>query len=216
MDELVTGIFRWELPHPEWSPDDAEGGQGWEQVVASYLVESAAGPVLIDPLVADDGWETLDRALGGRAPDVLLTLFWHTRSTPTVLERYPGATAWVHEPAADLVRERAVVGRTFLPGDALPGRIEAIDVRRAYEVAFLLPDRRALVVGDVLLGDRDGGARLLPRSWHRGEYAELVAALRDALLPLEFDHLLLTHGDPVLGTGHDAVERALHSPPSAA
>ena len=216
MEELVPGIFRWELPHPAWSPEDAEGGQGWDEVVASYLVETAAGPVLLDPLVADDGWEALDGALDGRAPDVLLTLFWHTRSTPAVLERYAGATAWIHEPAAELVRERGAEGRTFVPGDALPGRIQAIDVRRAYEVAFLLPEQREIGVGDVLLVDRPGGARLLPPSWYRGDYEALVAALGEELLPLEFDHLLLAHGAPVLGTGHAAVESALHSPPSAA
>jgi hypothetical protein len=215
VQELLAGVFRWELPHPDWSPDDAEGGQGWDEVVASYLVETASGPVLIDPLLADDGWDALDHRLDGRSPDVLLTLFWHARSTPAVLERYPSATAWAHEPAAELVRERGVEAKRFVPGDRLPGGIEAIDVLRAYEVAFRLPEHRALVVADVLLG-KPGGARPLPSSWHRGDYDELVARLRDTLLPLEFDHLLLTHGEPVLGTGHEAVERALHSPPSAA
>jgi hypothetical protein len=216
VDELAAGIFRWELQHPDWSPEDAEGGQGWHEIVSSHLIETAAGPVLIDPLVAEDGWEALDRALDGRTPDVLLTLFWHTRSTRAVLERYPGSTAWVHEPAADLVRERGAVGHTFVPSDELPGGIQAIDVRRAYEVAFLLPDHRALAVGDVLLGDNAGAARLLPRSWYRGDYDALVDGLREALLPLEFDRLLLAHGEAVLSSGHEAVERALHSPPSAA
>lgn len=216
MREILEGIFRWEAPHPGWTPDDAEGGEGWERVVASYLVETPEGPVLIDPLVADDGWDALDAVLRGRTPAVLLTLFWHTRSAPAILARYPGAVAWAHEPAADLVRERGAEPRTFVARDALPGGIEAVDVLRAYEVAFLLPVHRALAVGDVLLGLADGGARPLPPSWYRGDYDTLVLALREALLPLEFEHLLLTHGEPVLGTGHEAVERALHSPPSAA
>jgi glyoxylase-like metal-dependent hydrolase (beta-lactamase superfamily II) len=208
VDELLPGVFRWELAHPEWTPEDAEEGRGWERIVGSYLVETHDGPVLIDPLVAD-GWESLDEALDGRAPQVLVTLFWHTRSAPAVLDRYAGATAWAHEPAATLVRERGVEPRTFRPGDALPGGIEAIDVRRAYEVAYLLPDRRALVVGDVILGAPDGGARRLPPSWFRGDYDELCRALRDTLLPLPVEHLLLTHGDPVLGNGREALERAL-------
>ena len=209
MRQLLDGIFRWELPHPEWSPDDAEDGQGWDRIVASYLVETAEGPVLIDPLVADEGWDALDRALAGRTPDVLLTLFWHTRSTPAVLERYPGATAWAHEPAVDLVRERGVEPHTFLPGDPLSGGLAAIDVHRAYEVAFLLPEQRALAAGDVLLGAPDGGARPLPPSWFRGDYDALREALREALLPLPVEHLLLTHGEPVLGSGRDALEKAL-------
>lgn len=216
MKEILDGVFRWEVPHPDWTPDDAEGGRGWERVVACYFVETRGGPVLIDPLVSDEGWDALDQALRGRTPNVLLTLFWHTRSTGAILERYPGATAWVHEPAAELVRERGAEGRTFVPGDHLPGGIEAVDVLRAYEVAFLLPEPRALAVGDILLGSGDGGARLLPPSWHRGDYDELCAALRDALLPLSFDHLLLAHGEPVLANGRKALERALHSPPSAA
>jgi hypothetical protein len=207
--QVLDGVFRWEVPHPDWSPDDAEDGQGWGRIVASYLVETADGPVLIDPLVADDGWAALDRALAGRTPEILLTLFWHTRSTPVVLERYPGATAWAHEPAADLVRERGVEPRTFLPGDPLPGGIAAIDVLRAYEVAFLLPENRALVAGDVLLGAPDGGARPLPPSWFRGDYDTLLEGLREALLALPVEHLLLMHGVPVLGTGREALEQAL-------
>jgi hypothetical protein len=207
--QVLDGVFRWEVPHPDWSPDDAEDGQGWGRIVASYLVETADGPVLIDPLVADDGWAALDRALAGRTPEILLTLFWHTRSTPAVLERYPGATAWAHEPAADLVRERGVEPRTFLPGDPLPGGIAAIDVLRAYEVAFLLPENRALVAGDVLLGAPDGGARPLPPSWFRGDYDTLLEGLREALLALPVEHLLLMHGEPVLGTGREALEQAL-------
>ncbi len=216
MEELLDGVFRWKLPHPEWTPEDAEDGEGWGRIVASYLVETEDGPVLVDPLVGADGWEVLDGAIGGRTPHVVITLFWHTRSTPAVLERYPGAVAWVHEPAADLVRERGVEPRTFLPGDALPGALQAIDVHRAYEVAYLVPDRRALAVGDILRGATDGGARLLPRSWHGGDYDELCRALRDTLLPLAVEHLLLTHGDPVVDEARDALERALHSPPSAA
>jgi hypothetical protein len=207
--QVLDGVVRWEVPHPEWTPHDAEDGQGWDRIVSSYLVETAVGPVLIDPLVADDGWDALDRALAGRAPNVLLTLFWHTRSTPAVLERYPGATAWAHEPAVELVRERGVEPRLFLPGDALPGGIVAIDVHRAYEVAFLLPAHRALAAGDVLLGAPGAGARPLPPSWFGGDYDALLEALREVLLALPVEHLLLMHGEPVLGTGREALERAL-------
>lgn len=75
MWEVLDGVFRWELPHPEWTPEDAEGGRGWERVVASYLFETADGPVLVDPLVPDDGWDELAGLLRGRTPHVLLTLF---------------------------------------------------------------------------------------------------------------------------------------------
>jgi hypothetical protein len=209
MEEILPGIYRWELPHPDWTPEEAEGGEGWEEIVASYLFETADGPVLIDPLLAEDGWENLDRVLGRRAPQVLITIFWHTRSTPAVLRRYPEATAWIHEPAAELVRERGASGRTFSIGDPLPGGIEAIDAHRGFEVAYFLPARRTLVAGDVLLGAPGGGARMFPPSWFRGDYEQAREAVRRSLLPLPVDHLLLTHGAPVLGGGHQALEQAL-------
>jgi glyoxylase-like metal-dependent hydrolase (beta-lactamase superfamily II) len=214
--ELVSGVYRWESPHPEWSPEDREEGLGWERSVASYLVDTPDGPVLIDPLVADDGWDTLDGALAGRPPHVLITIFWHARSTAEILERYPGATAWVHAPAEAHVRERGVDARTFAPGDRLPGGIEAIGGGRAYEVLFYLPEQRALVPGDVLLGGGAAGVRLCPPSWlGTVDPDELRAGLRERLLELDVDHVLLTHGEPVLDRGRDALERALHAPSAA-
>jgi glyoxylase-like metal-dependent hydrolase (beta-lactamase superfamily II) len=207
MREVLPGVYRWELPHPEWTPEDAEEGQGWEQVVASYLVETDDGPVLVDPLVED--WDDLDERLAGSPPNVLITIFWHTRSVQAVAERYPGTIVWVHEPAAALVQERGVEPRPFAPGDALPGGFEAVDAGRAFEVAYLLPDLRALVVGDVLLGTPEGGARMFPASWLRGDYEAVRAGLREKLLPLPIDHLLLTHGQPVLERGRAALADAL-------
>ena len=209
MREVLPGVYRWELPHPEWTPEDAEEGQGWNQVVASYLVETADGPVLVDPLVGGEGWDALDARLSHASPNVLITIFWHTRSAKAIAERYPGTVVWVHEPAAPLVAERGVEPRPFTPGTALPGGFEAVDAGRAHEVAYILRDRRALVVGDVLLGTPEGGARLFPASWLRGDYAAVRDGLRASLLQLPIDHLLLTHGDAVLERGGAALARAL-------
>jgi glyoxylase-like metal-dependent hydrolase (beta-lactamase superfamily II) len=209
MWEVLPGIYRWELPHPEWTPDDAEGGEGWDRVVGSYLVERADGPVLVDPLVAADEWDALDERLEGRTPQVLITIFWHARSAKEIVERYPGAVVWAHEPAVGLMRERGVEPRTFRPGKALPGAIEVVEVGRAFEVAYFLRDRGALIAGDVLLGTADGGARLFPRSWLRGDYDAVREGLRGSLGHLPIDHLLLTHGEPVLERGGTALAEAL-------
>ncbi|HKP17989.1 MAG TPA: MBL fold metallo-hydrolase [Gaiellaceae bacterium] len=209
MEELLSGVYRWELPHPEWTPEDAEGGLGWEEAVASYLVETEDGPVLVDPLVGEEHRDALDRVLDGRPPHVLITILWHTRSAPAIADRYPGTVVWAHEPAADLIRERGAEPRLFLPGGPLPGAIEAIDVGRAFEVAYFLRDRRALIVGDVLLGTPDGRARLFPPSWLLGDYDAVRTGLRASLGRLPVDHLLLTHGAAVLDNGGAAVAEAL-------
>jgi glyoxylase-like metal-dependent hydrolase (beta-lactamase superfamily II) len=208
MREVLPGVYRWELPHPDWTPEDAEEGQGWDEVVASYLVETDDGLVLVDPLVESDDWDALDARLS-QPPNVLITIFWHTRSAQAIAERYPGTVVWAHEPAAHLVQERGVEPRPFVPGAALPGGFEAVAVGRAFEVAYFLRDRGALIVGDVLLGTPDGAARLFPASWLRGDYEAVRDGLRASLLQLPVEHLLLTHGEPVLERGGAALADAL-------
>ncbi len=218
--ELRPGLHRWELPHPEWTPRDAEGG-GWEEVVASYALEAPDGLVLIDPLAPPEGsaeadafWAWIDERverLGG--PAVLISIFWHARSAQAVLDRYENASVWAYEAARELVSERTNVTDGFRPGEKLPGGAVAYHAGRALEVVLWLPSHRALVAGDVLLGGEDGtGARLCPTSWLGGgrsydDVREALAPVRD--LPVEL--LLLTHGKPVETDAHGTFERALAS-----
>jgi glyoxylase-like metal-dependent hydrolase (beta-lactamase superfamily II) len=214
--ELRPGLWRWELPHPEWTPKDAED-DGWEQVVASYAVETPDAYLLIDPLAPPAGspeaerfWSALDRDVDRRGPPaVLLTIFWHARSAAEILERYPGAAVWVHEPAADLVAERTRFTHTFRPGQELPGGATGYDAGRAYEVVFWLPSHAALVAGDVLLGAPDGATRLCPSSWTRDKTADDLRTALEPLLQLPVELLLLTHGDAIMDDAREALGQAL-------
>lgn len=214
VEQLRPGLWRWEVPHPEWAPEDLEGGEGWDEVVASYAVETPGAFLLVDPLAPAEGsddaehfWAALDRDVERSGPpSVLLTIFFHTRSSREILERYPGASVWVHEPAAELVAERATYTDTFTLGDELPGAATAYNAGRAFEVVYWLPSHGALFAGDVLLGASEGGARICPESWTRNKTR---AELREALLPLlelPVELLLLTHG--AVGA-RDVLERAL-------
>jgi hypothetical protein len=214
--ELRPQLWRWELPHPEWTPE--EGGEdGWAEVVASYAMFARDDFVLIDPLAptagseADEFWKALDDDVDHHgAPSVLLTIFWHARSARAIADRYEGASVWAHEPAAGLVSERVPVTETFRVGDILPGGLEASDAGRALEVLFWIPAHRALAAGDVLLGDGPGAARLCPQSWLGGgkTHDDLRAALRP-LLELPVELVLLTHGDPIEHDARGALQRAL-------
>lgn len=214
--ELRPGLYRWEVPHPEWTPADAEDG-GWEEVVAGYALDGDEGLVLIDPLAPADGteaaerfWDWVSERVGsGAGPFVLITIFWHSRSSQGVLDRFSGASVWSYEPARELVSERTAVTHGFRDGEELPGEIVAYHAGRALEVVLWVPSHRALVAGDVLLGAVEG-ARLCPPSWLGGgrTYDDIRAALAPVLeLPVEL--LLLTHGEPVLVDAHAALRRAL-------
>jgi hypothetical protein len=45
MREVVTGVWHWTAPHPEWKP-----GQTWDRLVSSYAVDTGEAVVLFDPV----------------------------------------------------------------------------------------------------------------------------------------------------------------------
>ncbi|TMK73734.1 MAG: hypothetical protein E6G50_01015 [Actinobacteria bacterium] len=196
VQELRPGLWRWETAHPEW-----EHGFHWPQVVGSVYAELPDAVVIVDPQVpvedAQRFWDALDRDVErlGRPVNVLQTVHWHERSVETVLERYH-ATLW----------------RPDQPGE-LPSalRAEIVEGPAWVEAIFYLEPWRALVVGDVLLGD--GGGLRVPLSWFPKEEQDwartgLKERLR-ALLDLDVDLVLVSHGEPVLERGHEALANAL-------
>ena len=216
--QLRPGLWRWTARHPDWRPEDLEDGAGWGEVVASYSVESDDGLVLIDPLAPVRGsehderfWSALDRDVARLGPPhVLLTIYWHARSSQEILDRFAGARVWAYEPAAQLVGERVRYTDTFGAGDRLPGGIEAIDAKRIREALFWLPAHRALIAGDVLLGSGDR-LHVCPDSWLGDrDPNEFRASLRP-LLELPIELLLLTHGEPVEEHAREALRSALDS-----
>lgn len=193
MEEVATGLRRWTAWHEEW-----------EQDVGSLAFESPDGLILFDPLDPP-------RELRGPA-HVLITVFWHGRSTRDL----DAARVWASSRSARPLRNRGVnVTDVFQAGDQLPGGVEAFQTARASEVVFWLPEQRAVVVGDVLLGagakpraTRDP-LRLCPERWlGKATHDDLRARLRP-LLELSVELVLTAHGAPVLVDGHSALKTVL-------
>jgi glyoxylase-like metal-dependent hydrolase (beta-lactamase superfamily II) len=206
--ELAPGLWRWTALHPDWSP-----GDDWEQEVGCVYLETAASVLLIDPLVPGEpaARETFlqhldaDVERNGKPVAILLTVHWHERSSAELAERY-GAEVWANEGA---VGEIDSVTNPFAPADVLPGGLIGIDAQRAGETLLWLPEQHALVSGDVLLGDGDGGLRVCPESWLNGiTRLELKLALA-GLLDLPVELVLVSHGEPVLADGKAALAQAL-------
>jgi glyoxylase-like metal-dependent hydrolase (beta-lactamase superfamily II) len=202
---IAPGLWRWTGHHEEWKQD-----------VGSVYCETENGVVLVDPLVPPEDttrfWEALDRDVEsvGLSVHVLVTVFWHTRSAAAMIERY-GSRVWA--PArgkAAIARRAGSVTDAYRPGARLPGGIEALRTARATEVVYWIPRHRALVPGDVLLGDGKGGIRMCPESWLPAKtgHAELAASLQP-LLELDVERVLVSHGEPVLDGAHDALAAAV-------
>jgi glyoxylase-like metal-dependent hydrolase (beta-lactamase superfamily II) len=148
----------------------------------------------------------------GSAAHVLVTVYWHGRSTKAV----DAERVWAPGRSAQPLRNRGVgVTDTFKAGDDLPGGIRAFQTARAAEVAYWLPDQAALVVGDVLLGagakprPTDEPLRLCPERWlGKRTHDDLRRSLQPVLeLPLE--RVLVSHGKPVLQGAAQALAAAL-------
>ena len=195
MTRYDDGLWRWTTFYDEWREE-----------VGCVYVEGPDAVVLIDPLVpsgaseASRFWKALDRDVGrlGLPVHVYITVFWHARSAGEIVRRYDGHLHSTSRARAANERRTGVEPVVFRPGDALPGGIEALATGRSTEVAYWIPVHGALVPGDVLLGDDDGGVRLCPESWLPTgvDHARLRAAL-EPLLDLPIARILVSHGAPV-------------------
>src|SRR5205823_7796475 len=176
--EIRPGLWRWTAYHEEWKKD-----------VGCVYFEAPDAVVLIDPLVPADKaeakrfWSYFDADVrrAGTPVHVLVTVFWHARSSREFVERY-GARLWAHSSQRRRVKNRAGDPTdVFELGDRLPGGVRAFDGHRFGEVLYWLPKHRALVPGDVLLGSP---FRLCPKSWlprelTREQHARLLRPLLD-------------------------------------
>ena len=226
MTELRPGLRRWALDHPECPPEGwiSEEGIHWGPSVGCIYLEAQDALVLIDPLApagdtedADGFWEILesDMARTGHSLDVILTLAneWmsHVRSAPEIAARYPSTRVWAPVGAqAEMLKRTQVVANWFEPGDALPGGVEAYATGLPGEVVLWLPEHRALVPADVIDGTADGGLCVIPDSWlAEGVTAEGQRESLRPLLDLPIEFVLVSHGEPVLSNGHEALTKAL-------
>ncbi len=193
--------------HPEWTPDS-----DWEQEVACFYYEGFEGLCLIDPLVPAGDEERFFRALDqdvdrlGLPVAVVLTTPYHERSAAAMQERY-AARVWTFEPVASRLTVTGV--HPFAIGHPLPGGLEPLAGDGVEEVLLWIPDERALVSGDLLLGGPEG-VRVCPDSWlPDGTSPDTLRANLRAALGLPIERVLVGHGPSVLAGGHDALARAL-------
>jgi glyoxylase-like metal-dependent hydrolase (beta-lactamase superfamily II) len=202
---LAEGLYYWTLPHPTWDPvaDDLSAEY---RAVGSVLHLATDATVIIDPIAPHPSsseaavfWRELDELVTGRGHPavVLLTVFWHERDVEDFVTRYE-VVPWADEDS--LPRLEFQPARPVRPERELPGGIRAFATAREGEMVFWLPAARALVTGDVLIGDGRGGIRLCPADW-MALSAGGLGALRDSLLPLlelPVELIVPAHGAPVL------------------
>jgi len=198
--EVTDGLWVWRLEHPDWRPD-----AGWEPPVTSVWIECGGETAVVDGMApADDDpvWQRLD----ARPPTLAVVLKPdHVRDVDVFVQRYGarGYGPYLYWP--DNIPETKLHGME--PGAVLPGGMATLyDGRGRSETPIWVPDQRALVFADALT-ERRGELLVWGTPWHE---ERVLPALR-AMLELPFEHVIVSHGQPV----HDraAFERALSLPP---
>jgi hypothetical protein len=201
MIDVAPGLWIWRLEHPEWCED-----VGWEPPVTSTVVESGGEVAVLDaiapPAEEIKFWDRLDAI----APTLAVVLKPdHVRDVDVFVGRY---RARAYGPSLfwrDNIPESELV--SVEPGDELPGGLVALhDGRGRGETPLWLPEQRALVFADALT-ERDGELLVWATPWHE---ERVLPALR-ALLELPFEHVIVSHGEPL--HDRDSFERALELPP---
>lgn len=197
--DVAPGLWIWRLSYPGWHER-----AGWPEVVTSTCVESRGEVAVLDPLAPPEASETWER-LDARPPTLAVVLKPdHVRDVDLFVRRY-GCRAF-----GPWLFERQNIPETELepiePGSELPGELRALyDGRGRNETPLWLPEQRTVVFADGMTG---AGGEL--RIWETPHLERARPALRE-LLELPFEHVIVSHGEPV----HDraAFERALELEP---
>jgi hypothetical protein len=202
MQEIAPGIFHWTAFH-----------DGIRQQVHSYFVPAAAA--LIDPMEPEEG---LDWFAERTPPErILLTNRHHYRHSGRFVDRF-GCRVLCHRSGLHEFEGGPAV-RGFKFGDEVAPGITA------YEVDALCPEESALYIesGGGAISVADGvvewpgqpGLSFVPDNLI-GDNAEdvkdgLRAAYRRLADELEFENLLMAHGNPVTGGAREALRQFVDS-----
>jgi hypothetical protein len=191
MQELVPGLWHWRAYRESIRHD-----------VSSYYLERER--VLLDPMIPREGLEWLDEH--GPPAHVLLTNRHHDRDAWRLRDAF-GCTVHCVRAGLHELEGRGPV-EPFDFGAELPGRVIAYEVGAICpdETALYLPAHRALAVADgVVRWPGVEGLSFVP-DFLMDDPEQTKAGLRDAfraLLELDFDLLLLAHGDPLVVDAKD-------------
>jgi hypothetical protein len=215
-EALASDLWRWTARHPEWHP----GEFGSE--VASFALRSGDDTVLIDPLLPPEPepvLDLIDANLGTRL-SILVTIPYHVRSSEEIWRRFKGhAETGIWGPPACAKRLDDTSGFQELePGQELPAGITAhkIGKPRRHETPLHVPSHKALVFGDAV-AEVDGRLVVWATAkvdakverFHRERFNPTL----DPLLELDFDKVLVTHGEPVTRSAQAALRDALDNRP---
>ena len=193
MLEIAPGLWHWTARRESIEAD-----------VSSYYLERER--VQIDPMIPPEGLEWFERH--GAPAHAILTNRHHDRDSWRLREAFGTTVHCIRNGLFELEGRGPVEAFDF--GDELPGGIHVHEVGAICpdEAALHVPSHRALAVADGVVRWGGGDHLQFVPDFLMDEPEQTKRQLRDAyrhLLELDFNVLLLAHGDPVVDDAHDAL-----------
>ncbi len=198
MQEILPGVYHWTARHPHIHSE-----------VSSYWLEGSG--VVFDPLEPPDVGLDWFAARTVAPMAVVLSNRHHLRHAARFSERF-GCPVLCNRAGLHEFGDEQTLVAGFDVGQRLPGGVSPHEMGAICpdDTALYLPDARALLLADgVVRGGPYGGSG--PLGWVPDSLmddppqtkAGLLASCRRLLAEpgLDFDHLLLAHGGPVVGDG---------------
>lgn len=191
MEEIGPGLWHWKARR-----------ESIGSLVSSYYL--AAERVVIDAMIPPEGLEWFEER--GRPEHVLLTNRHHDRDAWKLREAFGCTVHCIRNGLHELEGRGPVEPFDF--GDRLPGGVVVYEVNAICpdECALHVPAHKALACADGVVRWRDDGPLTFVPDDLMDEPEQTKAGLRAAygrLLDLDFDRLLLAHGDPIAGGAKD-------------
>ena len=186
---------------------------------AMHLIKTDEEVLLIDPFVLPDPEAQALEALG-KPTLILITGAWHVRDAEFYRKRYGASILASREAVPKL---GIAVDDAFGDGETLPGGLTTIGMPGTMIGETIFRQEReggVLIVGDALmnlsLGERALIMRLLGFRSNLGTMPKLfmkdkkhAAESYQKLLDYDFDHLLVSHGSPILSGAKEQLRMAL-------
>lgn len=194
MREIAPGLWHWTAHH-----------EGIGSDVSCHHLERER--VAIDALLPQEGIEWF--AQHGPPEHFVLSNRHHDRDAWRLHEAFGTTVHCIANGAHELTGRGPF--ETFEFGDELPGGIVVHEVGSICpdETALHIPAHRALVCADGVVRRRGGEELTFVPDELMDEPRRVKAGLRAAYgrlaAELDFDHLLLAHGDPVVTGGREAL-----------
>jgi hypothetical protein len=195
VNEITPGLWHWTARHDHINAE-----------VSSYYLE--AERVLIDPMIPPAGIGWFEEH--GAPQHLLLSNRHHDRHAWRLRDAFGCSVHCIRNGVYELEGRGPVAPFEF--GSELPGGVVAheVDAICPDETALYVSAHRALACADGVVRLRGSSELAFVPDFLMDDPQDTKQGLRNAytgLLELEFDTLLLAHGEPIVGDGKEALRQ---------